>query len=675
MTDTPALDPALAIRQTLRTKPRVAHEYFFQMEDKSAPFHFEMIDLWHSSYPFVQTEAFRGGGKSTTAEKSITLMACEGQFFNGLVIGASEERAIERLQAIKHEIEFNERIHEIYGDLVGDKWGERKLVLRNGVCLQAKGRGQSLRGTKHLKHRPDIAFLDDVEQDEEFVPTEENCKKVTDWLFSVVIPGMHPRKRRVRVAGTPGSPFSLTMQLRKMAGWKTRRYPIKSVDPTTGRLRATWEARFPLDWVEAEEKRYDDALKSLIFQQEYMLEPVDSAQQIFLPEHLKVDTKILRTWQPVYVMYDPARTATVRSGKTTALTGKAVWSYFGAKIIIWEIGAYVWKPDDLIKDAFDTDDKYAPVYIGVEEDGLNEFIFQPLRSAMVTRGHSLPIRALKAPKGKIDFIKGLQPFAAANELIFACDMSPHIKNQFLNFPNGIIDAPNALAYALKMRPGQVVYPAFGMVNIMEGLEPSKRVPFYLALNASKMCTTGVLLQFDDQGCVKVMADWVTEDPPGAALRHIIQSANRETGGRIKLIAGPQHYEDHENVGLRAAATKIPVELSRGGLPFKGREELRSLLSRQPAGRLPLQVSTNATWTLRALNGGYARDYDKQGNLNEFAVDNQYKVLMEGLESLMALNQISQKYDDTEPRRAYARDGRPYNSALPQRTSHQPLKSS
>lgn len=669
---TEVTDPLLAIRQKLRSSPRVAHEYFFQMEDASAPFHFEMIDLWHSSFPFVQTEAFRGGGKSTTAEKAITLMACEGQFFNGIVGGASEERAIERLQAIKHEIEFNERIHEIYGDLVGDKWGEKKIVLRNGVCLQAKGRGQSLRGTKHLKHRPDIFFLDDVEQDEEFIPTEENCRKITDWLFSVVIPGMHPRKRRVRVAGTPGSPFSLTMQLRKMQGWKCRKYPIKYLD-SEGKWRATWPARFPLSWIEAEEARYDDAHKSLLFQQEYMLEPVDSAQQVFTPDNIRADTKIARTWQPVFAMYDPARTATVRSGKTSALTGKAVWSYMGTKIVVWEIGAYVWKPDDLIKDAFDTDDKYAPVYIGVEEDGLNEFVFQPLRSAMVTRGHSLPIRALKAPKGKIDFIKGLQPFAAAGELIFACDISPHIKNQFLNFPNGIIDAPNALAYALRMRPGQVMFPAFGLTNIMEGLEPAKRTPFFLAVNATKLCTTGMLLQFDADGCVRILADWVTEDPPGVALRHIIQSANLEAGGKVKIVAGPQHWEDYENAGLRAAAGKIPVEIHRGSLPFKGREELRALLGRQPAGRISVQVSTNSTWALRALNGGYARDYDKRGDLNEFAVDNQYKVLMEGLESLLALTAITQNQSDAAPYRAYDRSGRAYNSALPQRTSSQPLK--
>jgi len=39
-------------------------------------------------------------------------------------------------------------------------------VLANGACAQAFGRGQSLRGVKHLDIRPDLVFADDVEEDE-----------------------------------------------------------------------------------------------------------------------------------------------------------------------------------------------------------------------------------------------------------------------------------------------------------------------------------------------------------------------------------------------------------------------------------------------------------------------------------------------------------------------------
>lgn len=660
------VDPRRQVLEKLRRSPRLAHSYLFEHrhEDSTPDFHGEMIDLWHSTAPFVMTEAFRGAAKSTVAEEAIATMACFGGFNNAIVIGASEERAIERVQSIKHEIENNERIERIFGHLKGEQWGAKKCVLTNGTCIQAKGRGQSMRGTKHLDQRPDIVFLDDVEQDDEFVPTEENCRKVVTWLFAVVIPAMHPKRRRVRVAGTPTSPFSLTMQLRKAQSWVSRKYPVVYLDPDTETMKATWSSRFPIAWVQAEKLRYAELNQQLTWEQEMMLEPTDPAQQLFTADMLKVDVKFKRSWEPTYVIYDPARTATARSGKTTALTGKAAFSWIGSRLVVWEIGAYAWKPDEIIQDCFDSDDKYSPVHIGVEEDGLNEFIAQPLRSAMVFRGHSLPIRPLQAPKGKIDFIKGLQPFAKAGEIIFAQELPAHVKSQFLSFPVGVIDAPNALAYALVVRPGQPVYTAFSVQNIMPELEPMKRSPLWLCLNASKLGTTGVLLQLD-QGTLRIIADWVMEDPPGVSLRHIIQSANIEAGGKVKIVAGAKHFMRDE-FGLCSAAGKIPVPVQQMGMPAQGREELRAMFGRQPGGKIPVQVSTNATWTLRAFSGGYARAYDKLGQLKPDAEENQYRVVMEGIESLLALANITEETRDSSLNYAYAPNGQRYISALPQK---------
>jgi hypothetical protein len=61
-------------------------------------------------------------------------------------------------------------------------------------------------------------------------------------------------------------------------------------------------------------------------------------------------------------------------------------------------------------------------------------------------------------RGKIDFIRSLQPFFQAREVTF-CKALPELESQFRSFPKGAIDGPNALAYALKMRPGLVIYDA------------------------------------------------------------------------------------------------------------------------------------------------------------------------------------------------------------------------
>jgi len=100
---------------------------------------------------------------------------------NVLIIGSSFDRAADRLRAIKHELETNELLIEIYGDLRGSTWGVERLVLANGACAQAFGRGQSLRGVKHLDIRPDLVFADDVEEDEH-VRTPEARQLTLNWF-------------------------------------------------------------------------------------------------------------------------------------------------------------------------------------------------------------------------------------------------------------------------------------------------------------------------------------------------------------------------------------------------------------------------------------------------------------------------------------------------------------
>src|SRR6202035_1205664 len=125
---------------------------------------------------------------------------------------------------------------------------------------------------------------------------------------------------------------------------------------------------------------------------------------------------------------------------------------------------------------------------------------------------------MQAPKGKIPFIEGLQPFFLAGEVGFAKDL-PVLVQQFLSFPTGRIDAPNALAYALRMRPGLVVYDDFNSRNVSDELNIRSRVPIFLCLNAAFGVTTAVAVQVVD-GALHVLADYVREGDPGTVLSAI-----------------------------------------------------------------------------------------------------------------------------------------------------------
>lgn len=102
-----------------------------------------------------------------------------------LLIGASGDSAKENLGNIKTEIEENERILEDYGTLQGDAWTNARLELTNGTCIQAKGSGASMRGTRFRQFRPDLIVIDDVLKDDATnSPTQRN--KIHRWLKRVV---------------------------------------------------------------------------------------------------------------------------------------------------------------------------------------------------------------------------------------------------------------------------------------------------------------------------------------------------------------------------------------------------------------------------------------------------------------------------------------------------------
>ncbi len=110
-----------------------------------------------------------------------------------------------------------------------------------------------------------------------------------------------------------------------------------------------------------------------------------------------------RTWQAAYAMIDPART----TGSNSATTGWAVWSWVNNRLVVWAADAQFLLPDEIVALAFDIHERYDPVWVGVELDGLEQFLLQPLRHEMVRRGTYLPVRGVRAPRGKLDFITGL----------------------------------------------------------------------------------------------------------------------------------------------------------------------------------------------------------------------------------------------------------------------------
>lgn len=637
----------------------LAHQVFFRHRhpDATPPFHDEIINLWHGDHPRCLVMAFREAGKSTIAEEAFVLGAAFRLYRNALILGANLDRAVDRLRAIKHEIEENEFIRGLYGELRGDMWNEAKVILRNGTCIQAFGRGQALRGVKHLQYRPDFCFADDIEE-EEHVRDPQARYETLRWFNSVVLPALD-KNAKIRVNATPLDRESLPMTLSRQPDWLTRTYPVEYIDEK-GDRQATWPTRYPLSWIDDKKRSMFSLGLDQDYMREYMCIAEDPTRKIFTADMIRVKPRV-HTWQATYAFYDPART----THATSATTGWVVFSFVGRELVVWDGGAERWKPDELRNHIFQIDEQYRPVMIGIEEDGLNEYLNQPLRHEMMRRGYMLPLVPMKAPKGKFAFIEALQPHMMSGELTFAKEL-PILRAQFLSYPTGSIDGPNALAYALRMRPGEVVYREFSpAVHVQETIPIRRREKAILALNATGSLTTGVLVQLVD-GAFHVLADYVREGDAGATVAAIVRAARVDAApaAGLLLFAGPDHFGAYNTVGLRGAVAKLPSELYQGHTPRVGQDEIRSLLTQHRGDDPMFQVSAEARWTLNALASGYARMVMKDGSLADEPRSGVYRVLMEGLEAFAAVIQIGYTEDHGRPNVQFTPSGQRYISALP-----------
>jgi hypothetical protein len=647
--------------------PVAAHDYFFKRRHSNATplFHGTIIEAWHS--PLITkllVMAFRAGAKSTIGEEATCLQACLGLFSNCVILGENQPRAIDRLASIKHELMFNDLLRAVFGDISGDDtWGAAKIVLRNGVVIQALGRGQEVRGMKHLDKRPDLLFVDDLEA-KEHVASPDARHETLQYFFAEVEPSLD-KDARIRMLATPLDRESLPVTLSKNKRWSTLKFPIKYRHAMTGEWTPTWPDRYDMEWINNKEEDLTTQGLSHDFQREYMCEPEDPAKKIFTADMFKVQPNI-HVWQPTYCFYDPARTTNERS----STTGWAVWSWEGKdKLIVWDGGGNIWKPDELIDHIFETNNRYHPVQIGVERDGLEEFLMQPIRAEMLRRGVLLPIEPMHAPDGKTTFIEGLQPFFKHGLVEFVKPM-PVLQAQFLGFPSGQIDGPNALAYAPRMRPGIPVYEDFTRHHVVEDCIVWDEAPVWLALNSDNKYTTAVLCQFCDGG-VHVIADFVREGDPGRTLEVIHANAKLDVGNKsIRCVAGPKHFLGYDTVGLCPAIGRIPARVIQGTAVDVGRAYLRALLQKHIRGIPAVQVGHAARWTINALASGYHREKNRHGVLAAEPTDGLYRVLMEGLESFVGLLDagISEE-DDGVQNYAYTATGQRYKTIKPGPVAH------
>ncbi len=612
-----------AIIHEVLSDPLAAHEYFFshRHEDTSPEFFEEVIlDIYDFEQPKVLEFMFRGGAKSTILEEAMTLLACLKIIHYGIIVGSSEIEAASRLASIKYELENNEKLVDVFGDLVGEPWGHARAQLKNNVLLQAKGRGQTFRGVKHLSERPDFLFFDDFEDDESMGKDGEGGDNNLTWLAKVAIPAMNPKRQFIRMAATPIHPRAACVQLSKDPTWRVHKIPVYHYN-SEGVLASTWESRFPLAKMLKEKEDFERLGKARDFAQEYLCETESQETKAFDVTTIQC-IPLSHTYEPTVLIVDPARSTKASS----SLTGYVAASWANSRITVWEAFGGTHRPSDIIDTIFELHQRYNCTFVGVERDGLEEFIFQPLRSEMVSRGVFLPIQPIKAPKNKLEFIRSLQPFITSGDLVSAKPL-PQLAAQLQNFPAGKIDVINALAYVPRMYPGEPVYQGFNptthiVPNPLEEIRPSAKVIY--AINATSTEAAVAVLAYHKSRLI-IIDDVVIEGAPASAVPEALSYLRAQTARQGSLVY-PRPLAQYDTLGLRA------ILRSQGETPAMGAEPARArALLQQQLDSGKLAVASNALWTLRALSSGYTYEHNSKEPKK-----NSYSTLMQAIEAALPI---------------------------------------
>lgn len=631
------------------------------------PFHVQVIDLWRSADEFVVIEAFREGAKTTLSEEFLLIEALFANFKYCLVFGETYTKACQRIEAMKHELATNQKIYQLFGDC-GKKrcgtWSENKIVLPNGVAIEAHGWEEEIRGYKHLDMRPDRAYLDDIETRERVRDSEtvnQNWKK----LHMQLMPAMDKELGKIRMTGTPLADDCMIRRAAASEYWTHGFFPICDGDIDSPDAKATWGERYPMEWIREKRDHYASEGMLSSFMQEYMLQPSGAQGKPFTEDMLRFEDVSPTMYAPRIAIMDPARTVDI---KKSDQTGRVVVSKIGTRIYIHESAAEYWQPDAIVEGAFDMSRRHDDAEVAIEKNSLDDWLLQPIRAHMLKTGQTLKLKVLNAPqdRDKAQFIMGLQSFFMAGDVVFVGGRSKHTQliSQLLNFPSGKRDALNALAYAPRVFSGVPVYGDFSQANIVSMYLLPRQAQLVLGVNATSTETTAVLCALDSR-FLTVLADWVSPMMPNDAVPDIAMLVRAAyPGHRVTAWVPADVFDQVGRNPLITALKSSGWPAQRAEHTTMARSALSPMIRTEMRGRRMLMVDSGANHTLQALSQGYNWPVKSDGQRAADPERGPARTLIEALECLtMAIERADTANNLAKPN-AHNSLGTPYMSALP-----------
>lgn len=363
--------------------------------------------------------------------------------------------AQEQLQNVKAEIEGNEVVNELWGQLNPErndpeKWTGDFIQTLNGVAVKALGRGGQVRGKNIGGNRPGIILLDDVEDDES-VLTEEQRRKTLTWLMKAVRPALPRRGGKIFVLGTMLHMEAMMVQLSRDPEWITVRF---------GAMLDNGQALWPRQMTQKEWMKTRESYKRQGMLSEFYMEyqnsiHVDADNRKFKPENWRVVVMERAQFVATALAMDPAISEEKGADSCTfAVTGITERGLLHVLDMHAEKGMH---PRAQVDKYFELHFKWDVLLHGIESVAYQRALIHLMTEEMARKAQTFGSRAyfeiipiLHGKTGKVPRIEGiLAPRYSAGYITHQRRFSP-LESEAIDWPKGKKDNLDVVAMSIAL---------------------------------------------------------------------------------------------------------------------------------------------------------------------------------------------------------------------------------
>lgn len=362
-------------------------------------FHRECWSRYCSAHLAAATAAPRNHAKSTGLTHDFVLAnVCFRIEDYVIVLGASEEMAIEHLGDIANELRENDELIRDFKikDVVTNQKTDIIVECVDGYRFRiiARGAEQKIRGRKWKGKRPGLIVCDDLEDDEQ-VENKDRRRKFRRWFFRAAKQSLRDGGR-IRVHGTILHKDSLLAHLIRNKGWASKLY--KAHQGFSDFSNILWPEKFPVSRLLAIRQEFIDEGDSAGYSQEYLNDPRDDEGAYLLPgQFLDLKDEQRDSYRTVAIGWDFAVSKADSANRTAAVVGGKTADNF---LDLLEFHADRWGTDEWIDLMFTLESTHTPYAHFVEDGVIWKAVWPTVRAEMARRDVWLNIVPLPSTKDK-----------------------------------------------------------------------------------------------------------------------------------------------------------------------------------------------------------------------------------------------------------------------------------